>query len=349
MDIYADELTKWLENYYSNKYNFFSIKPTLPSFLSGKMGMRFARFIVYPFHIILQKSDIFHILDHGYAHLIFILSPRKTIVTVHDLIPYLNWKGFLPGNHSKKIPIFNMLSIFWLRKAKHIIANSLNTKNDLVHLLGINPEVISVVHLGIDPEFRPYDEQMRMKTRKHLFANDDKSIKLLITGSNFYKNHETALKTVRHLIENWKSDIKLIKTGIVTNEWKGLVNSYGLDEHVINLGILPRESMVDLYNTVDILLFPSLYEGFGWPPLEAMACGTPVIASNAGSLPEVIGQAAKLLDPFDYLGFASETVKIISNSTFRQSYIQKGFDQANKYSWENTANDVINIYENFLR
>ena len=119
-----------------------------------------------------------------------------------------------------------------------------------------------------------------------------------------------------------------------------MVNSYGLDKNVINLGKLSSGKMVDLYNAVDIVLFPSIYEGFGWPPLEAMACGIPVVTSNSGSLPEVIGDSAILLDPFDYKGYANAIIKLLTDNVYYQNYVEKGLLHVKKYSWD--FNDQTN-------
>jgi glycosyltransferase involved in cell wall biosynthesis len=348
MNIYAEALTEQLHLLASDKFNIKTISPSLPKWITGNFGMRFARFVIYPFRILGLKASIYHILDHGYGHLIFLLPARKTVVTVHDLIPLLRWKGEIKGTRQGRIPLLNLIALSGLYRARHIIADSDNTKKDLIQLLGINPKKISVIHMGISPEFKPFDFIYRKNIKKILFENDYHSIKILITGNQFYKNQETALRTIKYLVSNWVSNIKLVKTGIITEEWSDLVHLYGLENNIINIGNLPRDRMVDLFNAVDILFFPSLYEGFGWPPLEAMACGIPAIASNAGSLPEVIGDTAILLDPFDYKGYANAIIKLLTDKVYYQNYVEKGLLHVKKYSWDSTTKQILEIYEKIL-
>lgn len=348
MNIYAEALNEQLRLFASDKLLINAFTPHLPNWISGNFGMRLARFVIYPLRILGLKGSIYHIIDHGYGHLVFLLPARKTVVTVHDLIPLLRWKGQIKGTSPGRIPILNLISLSGLYRAKHIITDSNNTKKDLIRLLGINSKKISVIHLGISPEFKPFDLNTKKNIKKILFDNDFHSIKILITGNQFYKNSEIALQTIKYLVSNWNPNIRLVKTGVITEEWSNLVRLYGLENHTINLGKLPRHKMVDLFNAVDILFFPSLYEGFGWPPLEAMACGTPVVASNSGSLPEIIGSAAKLFEPNDYMGYAQEIIKLITDKNYSQSVIENGLIHVKYFSWANTAKAVLSIYENIF-
>lgn len=348
--LYAEGLINALQKFTASEIsgNEFIPKMLLPSWLRGTWGMRFARYFLYPFQVPHQAHEITHLLDYGYAHILYTLNSNKTIVTVTDLMPVLWWKGLLPVKTKKGIPVTVLYSLWALKRAAHIIAISSNTKNDLVKLIGCDPSKISVVYLGVDEIFKPYNTAKKNSIRNQLFGPEPKKI-ILLTGSQFYKNHETALKTIAFMRTNGLKNVYLVKTGNPTPDWSDLVKKYQLKKNVINIGFAPREQMPDLYNAVDLLFFPSLYEGFGWPPLEAMACGTPVVASNVASLPEVMGDINTMCDPFDVIGFAQKIRSLINNEHYRQQVIQQGIAQSAKFTWDKTAREVIAIYEGIAK
>jgi len=346
MDLYSDMLEKYL----SNEENGFAISkyiPRIPGYLNNKQGLRLARYISYPLQTLGKKASIYHITDHGYGHLTYFLDPNKCVITVHDLIPILRWKRMIPRIESGQIPILALVSFYALRRARHLISVSNSTKKDLVRILGINPEHISVVYSGVDPIFHPFDESQKKEAREKWFGKENNIKRILITGHQFYKNHETALKTIQLLQSNGNINIQLVKIGYITNNWCKLIQSYGLENNVINLDLITRESLPCLYNAVDLLLFPSIYEGSGWPPLEAMACGIPVVSSNVASIPEIVGNAGIMHDPYDYSGFATSIMKLLSNKDYYEGFIEKGLRQAKKFTWSETGKQVTEIYNAF--
>jgi len=347
MALYADGLSWALKNYLPTEIisQEFTPKMLLPSWFQNAWGLRFARYILYPLLAPHPEGMIIHLLDHGYTHFLYTYKPAKTIVTVTDLIPLLWWKGQFPWEPKRRLPVTILYTLYALKRAKHIIAISSNTKNDLVNYLGCNPAKISVIYPGVDPIFRQYDPLEKQAARIRLFGPACRKI-VLITGSQFYKNHETALETISFLYRSGVENICLVKTGSPNRGWNDLVRKYGLEDNVLNIGFIPREEMPDLYNAVDVLLFPSIYEGFGWPPLEAMACGTPVLTSNSASLPEVMGPASEsMCSPFDYIGFAQKIQALLTDENYRQESIDRGLVQAAKFNWKDTANQVNNVYD----
>lgn len=322
----------------------FRPKMLLPSWFQGVWGIRLARYFLYPLQFPHSRRSVVHILDHSFAHLLYSHKIRNAVVTVTDLIPVLWWKGRFPGMPKKNIPLTVLYSLHALKRAKHIITISASTKDDLVELIGCDPQKISVIYPGVDPIFRQYENGQKMNARRRLFGDEERKI-VLITGSQFYKNHETALKVIRSLLEQGNTNICLAKTGNPHPGWLAMVKKYGLENQVINLGFISRDQMPDLYNAVDLLMFPSFYEGFGWPPLEAMACGTPAVTSNAASLAEVMETLDTTCDPFDVEGFAARISRLLSNEDERRAVILQGVARSAKFNWDDAASQVLNLYE----
>ncbi len=347
MAIYASSFSVALQNYAAGRIVVNQFIPQMPHWLQSQWGMRFARYIIYPLQAPKTLDSIIHIMDHGYAHLAYMGHPNRTVVTVHDLIPLLLWKGQIPGSLKKRIPFLVLYSLYALRSVKYIVAISSNTKKDLVKWLGIKPSKISIIYLGVDAIFKPYNRQAKAFVREKMFGAETKKI-ILITGSQYYKNHETALKTVTQLRAAGRQDLILAKTGQPTPEWLELVKKYGLESVVVNLGFMPRAEMPDLYNAVDVLFFPSLYEGAGLPPLEAMACGTPAVTSNAASLPEMMGEIDLMCDPLDSLGFAQKIEHLLADVSYYQQKVEEGCLQAAKFTWESTARQMFAVYQQLL-
>ena len=305
MEVYSDYLDFYVKKNHSSLIDISSFKPStlISKFLFKSLSMRFARYVEYPYQIkkIQRRYDINHIVDHGYSHLIgYPLNSKNTIVTVHDLIPLLTWKGLIPNYNYPHRPRLFEYSIKFLRKAAHVIADSKNTKKDLIKHCDLKDENISVIYLGCGKSFKPLPKNQKEKLRKEKFKFPEDSFLILITGIA-YKNHETALKVLREL-RNKKNNIFIVRLGEKNKDWDKLKIKYSLYNYIIELSWLELNEVSELYNSVDCLLFPSWYEGFGLPPLEAMASGLPVVASNAASIPEVVGNAGLLYNPSDVKG-----------------------------------------------
>jgi len=143
-----------------------------------------------------------------------------------------------------------------------------------------------------------------------------------------------------------KSKLILIGSlGYGSEEILKTVEELGLSKHVIFLGYVPDQDLIKFYNTADLFVFPSLYEGFGLPPLEAMACGCPVITSNTSSLPEVVGNAGFTLDPVDYDSFAEAMYQILTSETLKNEMRDKSLERAKMFTWDKTASETWKVYE----
>jgi len=346
MEVYADSLIKALRTHCAGRCHLTEYIPTLPEgSKAGLWGMRLARYGRYPWRARRHSGQINHIVDPGYGHLLYVLDPKHTVVTVHDLIPLVRWRGGIPGYPRGRKPWFNLFSFGALRRARHLIAVSENTRHDLMQILKIPSDRISIIYPGLDKNFRPYGPEEKTLTGAALGLAGCQAKRVLVTGSQFYKNHAAAVLACARLRARYEKPLQLLKLGPPTPEFKAAVRNCGLEDITHYLVGVSDDHLAALYNSVDILLFPSLYEGFGWPPLEAMACGTPVVASNAASLPEVIGDAGLMCSPHDHDGLAQAMYALLTNNDLRLAIIERGLIRASLFEWEKVARQTLAVYE----
>lgn len=311
----------------------------------------YERYWRYPRLVKKQNPDIFHIIDHSDGHLVRWLKRKSqaTVVTCHDLINL-----FQPENIYGRtaLPFVSMAAwkyaIKGMEKADHIITVSSHTANDVINNLKITAERITVVPDAVESIFRllPQQEVKLFREENGITSN---KLCLLNVGSNHpRKNISTILNVLKILVEKGLP-IYFWKTGAdFTPEQKTFIQAHSLENYVAYLGKPDKNKLVQIYNAADILIAPSLYEGFGMTILEAMACGTPVITSNVTSLPEVAGNAAVLVDPMDVDAMVKAVCCIFENSAYRQSLIEAGLARVKPFTWENIAEQIAQIYEKFL-
>ncbi len=349
MEVYADGLAEAIRTHFAGRCQLREFTPTLPKGAkTGRWAMRVARYIRYPWQARRHPGTINHIVDPGYGHLLYILNPGRTVVTVHDLIPLLVWRGEIPGSPREKMPLVNLFSFTALRKAQRLIADSENTRRDLVNLLKISERRIRVIHPGLNRIFRPYEAGEKTAAGAALGLTNGSATRILVTGSQFYKNHGTAVRACARLRAGYAKPLQLLKLGPPTPEFKAAVRDHGLEDITHYLVGVPDEQMPAVYNNIDLLLFPSWYEGFGWPPLEAMACGTPVVASNAASLPEVMGDAGLMCSPHDSEGLAQAMQAVLTDNNLRLALVERGLKRASLFTWERVAEQTLEVYESLV-
>jgi glycosyltransferase involved in cell wall biosynthesis len=346
MEIYADELAAALRGLPGAPVR---VEEYVPHAALGtnRWGMRLSRYVAYPWQARGRGAALNHIAEHGYAHLLSVLEPARTVVTVHDLIPLLRWKGLIPSRGRVRRPLLSEVSLHYLRRAARLVAISESTKRDLIAHCGCQAERIAVIHFGLSPRFSPLPNAVRasLRVRHGLPANDAPVV--LAAGTGFYKNHATCVSVLRDLRARG-SNALLVRVGGPDSEWDAAVRASGLEEHTRDLGTLPQGDLVELYNCADCLLFPSLYEGFGWPPIEAMACGLPVVSSRAGGLAEAVGDAAAIRDPNDVRGLAEAVGEVLEDPELRASMIRRGRLQAARFSWNKNAEATLALYREVI-
>ena len=296
--------------------------------------------MVLPIYSRKDRLDLFHYTDHALS-LLFRKCP--IIITVHD-IAYLCLPNLL--NTSRKIYKKNILHVS-IHKADIIIADSYATKRDIIEYFGIREGKIRVIHLGVESRFRPISnvEGFRLK-------NNLPSKMILNVGTlEPRKNVVSLIKAFKKLREKGFKDYKLViagEKGWLYEEIFREVDHSDLKQEIFFLGVVGDEDLPLLYNCADIFVYPSLYEGFGLPPLESMACGIPVITSNTSSLPEVIGDAGIMINPTDVNSLCEAMHSVLTNKELWYHMSRKGLERAKLFSWDNTAKKILEIYEEAL-
>lgn len=289
---------------------------------------------------LLPGIDLFHATDH--------LLPRfnrvRTVFTLHDLIFRLYPQAHKPLNRwflTLAMPQF-------LRAANAVIAVSKNTKGDAVRFYNLDEAKFHVVYEGVNERFRPAPAQDVAHVRQ-VYALPEHFILSLGTIEP-RKNLTALLEAYRHLLDRG-SDLRLVIAGLKGWLYRGFfqrLHELGLEDHVVFPGFVREADLPALYSAADLFVFPSLYEGFGLPVLEAMACGTAVVSSNAASLPEVAGDAALMVDPHSVADLVQAISALSENENLRQELEAKGPRQATKFSWQKAAHETMAVYRSVL-
>ena len=275
-----------------------------------------------------------------------IFYPGKVIVTCHDLISV-----FFPEN----LPLASRLFYsrwmpFSYRKAMLIIADSEHTKRDLMSLLQIPEAKIRVIHLAVSKDFRPIKNRVKLAQVQKKYQTGSKY--LLHVGTIEPRKHLEFLVKAYALAFREGIEENLVITGKRGWYYDGLlrlVEDFNLGKKVKFTGYVEEGDLSALYAGAKAFVFPSLYEGFGLPPLEAMACGTPVISSSTSSLPEVIGQAGILLPPKDERLWAKNILKVIKDKSLARTFRELGLRQAKKFTWATTARKTVEVYQEAMK
>ncbi len=266
----------------------------------------------------------------------------KIVITIHDLISHFFSKNIPQGSRfyfSKWMPLT-------YGKADKIIAISENTKKDIMSLLKIPEEKIVVIHSAVSEEFRPMVDTGKVAAIKAKYGISGKYI-LDVGTLEPRKNLPFLVKAFDLAVHRGGIEHSLVLTGKKGWYYENLFNlikELNLGQRVILPGYVADEDLPALYNGADLFCFPSLYEGFGFPPLEAMSCGTPVVAAKNSSIPEVVGEAGLLLSLKDADLWAKNIVKVLASPKKLAELRHKGLERAKEFSWEKTARETSKVY-----
>jgi glycosyltransferase involved in cell wall biosynthesis len=304
------------------------------------------RFAVYPRLLRGLQTDVAHVVDHGQGYLVSGLDARRTIVTCHDLILLVLAAGRIGAIRVPQVALqLFRISLELMKRAAVVVADSTQTKRDLVDFIHIDPSKVVVIHPGLNYPFAP-DPDNRAAHRRRLGFGAGRVI--LQIGRGFYKNLPGVIR-VLHRLRNDGVDACVARVGPpLAGAERALAERLGVLPHVIEIGSVADRDLPALYNAVDVLLFPSLYEGFGWPPLEAMASGTPVVSSRAGSLDEVIADAALTADPEDVETLAWHVGSVLTDDRLREVMVARGRARAAQFSWDKAAEQMIGLYRGLV-
>lgn len=288
------------------------------------------------------KLDLMHFTHFNSP----ILYAKPSIVTIHDLTLH-----FFPGKKMTK-PwhrlAYRLTINSTVKKAKKIIAVSRSTANDLQTVLKTPLNKVHIIYEGVNPEFQVITDQSRLRTTRQKYQLADRF--LLYTG--VWRDH----KNILGLIEAFRllqtnpanHDLQLVITGRKDSLYAQEIFAASQDlidqNKLIFPGLVSDHELIDLMNLASVYVFPSFYEGFGLPPLEAMACGTPVASSNTSCMPEVCGKNALFFDPYHPSEIAQATQKLLDDGQLRQSLIESGLQHVKKYSWEKMAKETYQLY-----
>lgn len=354
MDVYADGLVSGLKTVRPN-WEFIQIVPEKlqqGSSLFNGLNKYYQRYWNYPRYIKKQDVDLFHVIDHSDGHIAYWLkdSAKPTVITCHDLVNFVQ-----PENARTQARIANISMAAWkwavrgLRKADHIISVSNHTAKDVKEILDIKSERITVVPNAVEPRFHQLSHtEIAAFRQQHKISPE--TICLLNVGSNQpRKNVITVLKVLKALKAKGLP-IHFFRTGQdFSQEFKTFIQTHNLSDCITDFGRPDNTTLTKIYNAADILVSPSLYEGFGMTLLEAMACGTPVITSNVTSLPEVAGDAGIVVNPTDVDAIVEAVFHLYNDDEYRKILINKGLERVKLFTWEATAEKVAQGYEKLIQ
>lgn len=297
--------------------------------------------VPFPVEFFTGRIDLFHATD-------FTLPPTlcRTILTVHDL-------SFVRVPETASPTLKRYLDTVVprsVRRADHILADSQATKDDLIALYGTPSDKVTVLLSGVEARFRPIDDLNSLERVRVRYALPQRPYILSVGTVQPRKNYVRLVEALG-LLRGQGLDVALVIVGAagwLANPIYETIKRLRLSEFVHFTGFADDADLPALYSGAVTVALPSLYEGFGLPVLEAMACGAPVLTSNISSLPEVAGDAALLIDPHETQAIADGLMRLITDSALRDQLIARGYLQAARFTWERSALELQAIYRRLL-
>lgn len=291
------------------------------------------------------QVDIFHNTANGIG------TPKlgkyKLVVTIQDLIPYI-----MPETVEQRQLEYVLKNTYRsIENADKIITVSNHTKKDIKRYFGVSQEKIEVIYYGLDKIFKPINKDEAKKMIAQQYGIKEKFI-LHVGGVNPRKNATRLIQAFHMICNEFREDYKLMilgKPGESLESMIKLSETLGIKEKVVWIDCVQRHMLPVFYNACEVFVYPSLYEGFGLAPLEAAACGVPVVASNATSIPEIMGDSCVYIDPYNIVHMAQGIYDTIIYQDQREDLSIKSLKHSKKYSWQKASEETLKVYESLMK
>ena len=283
------------------------------------------------------RADVVHV-----TYIAPFWVPCPLVVTVHDV----SFKRYPKLFSARDRLLFSTLLPWSMQRANAIITVSEHARSEIVEFYPHVRDKIHVTHEAPDPQFRPVTDKTRLETTRSRFGIRSTFV-LAVGDLQPRKNIVRLIRAFARIRAEFES-MQLVVVGKVRSErtsWGKVVCALGLSDHVIFTGYVPDDQLVLLYNAAQLFVYPSIYEGFGLPILEAMACGVPVVTSNTSSMPEVAGEAALLIDPFNESQIAAAMLRVLQSPDLSRKLARDGLHRAEQFAWHRTAKQTFRAYQ----
>ena len=313
---------------------------------SGNLAKVWFEQVTFPRACRMLGVDLAHVPYFGSPW----VTPVPVVVTIHDLIPMV-----LPAYRGDaRVRLYTRLVAAAAKRATLVLADSQASQRDIQRHLNLPDERVRVVYLAPAPAYQPAetcDQIVALKQKYHL----PPQFILYLGGYDVRKNVDTLIRAYAQLDPALQAAYPLVLVGKLPRQASSLffeplalVRQLNIKDRVITPGWVAEDDLPLLYAAAQVFVYPSRYEGFGLPVLEAMACGTPVVTSNAASLPELAGAAARQIDPTDVAQLAEALTRLCTEETTRSELIRRGFEQVEKFTWQKTAAETLQAYRQLL-
>ena len=353
MDVVGDMLRQHLPAPIQAEQVLRPIRPLTPNATVNRLLLRF---VDYPRWVRRNRGrfDVFHITDHSYSQLAHQLPPERTVITCHDIDTF---RSVLEPDRDPRPYLFRAMTrriLSGLQRAAHVACDSHATRDDLLRHAMLPPERMSVVPLGYHPTCSPLpSDAADARAAKLLGTAAGETIDVLHVGSTIARKRIDILLRVIAQTSQQNFRLRLLRVGgAFAAEQQALMRGLGLQNQVLVLPFLDRETLAAVYRRAALVLLPSDAEGFGLPVAEAMACGTPVLASDLAVLREVGGTATAYAPLADVNAWSSKLLRLLAerreNPQLWQARREAGLNQAAAFSWTNYSNRMANVYNRLL-